>query len=167
MRSFCRTNPCHKIPPFRGGGGECRFYFYGREDFSETCSLALMHTKLRAHCQRVQGEMVAQIAVVHLFSGLHVSEGIEEQLASESVRTACLEQPKVGACAMIGLAKNHPWMLTTLRLRSRLPCTDPPQHRNFLFCRLYISDKGWGWGSAQSWRRFVFFLLAFIFQKQN
>ena len=28
-----------KIPPFRGGGGlgggECRFYFYGREDFSE------------------------------------------------------------------------------------------------------------------------------------
>ena len=34
----------HQIPPFRGGGvfwvffgGECRFYFYGREDFSE-CS---------------------------------------------------------------------------------------------------------------------------------
>ena len=32
----------HKSPPFRGGvfwvfflGGECRFYFYGREDFSE------------------------------------------------------------------------------------------------------------------------------------
>ena len=27
-----------KIPPFMGGGvggGECRFYFYGREDFSE------------------------------------------------------------------------------------------------------------------------------------
>ena len=33
----------HKIPRFRGGGvfwvfggGECRFYFYGREDFSDT-----------------------------------------------------------------------------------------------------------------------------------
>ena len=32
----------HKIPPFRGGGvlgrggGECRFYFYGREDFSDS-----------------------------------------------------------------------------------------------------------------------------------
>ena len=32
----------HKIPRFRGGGilgfgggGECRFYFYGREDFSD------------------------------------------------------------------------------------------------------------------------------------
>ena len=21
-----------------GGGGECQFYFYGREDFSDTCS---------------------------------------------------------------------------------------------------------------------------------
>ena len=37
----------HKIPRFRGGGvfwvlgggggGECRFYFYGRADFSEVC----------------------------------------------------------------------------------------------------------------------------------
>ena len=35
----------HKIPRFRGaggyfgGGGECRFYFYGRADFSEILSL--------------------------------------------------------------------------------------------------------------------------------
>ena len=41
----------HKIPPFRGGGvfwdlfwdlgggGECRFYFYGRDDFSDFCRL--------------------------------------------------------------------------------------------------------------------------------
>ena len=36
-------NPTQKIPRFRGGGGilgfleggKCRFYFYGREDFSE------------------------------------------------------------------------------------------------------------------------------------
>ena len=45
-RSFCRKNHVHKIPCFRGGGvfwvfflgggGESRFYFYGREDFSET-----------------------------------------------------------------------------------------------------------------------------------
>ena len=43
MRSFCRKNPVHKIPRFRGGGGlwvlgvggECRFYFYGRADLSE------------------------------------------------------------------------------------------------------------------------------------
>ena len=40
MRPFCRKNHVHKIPRFRGGilglgGGECRFYFYGREDFSE------------------------------------------------------------------------------------------------------------------------------------
>ena len=35
----------HKIPRFRGGGyfgfgggGECRFYFYGRADFSEMSS---------------------------------------------------------------------------------------------------------------------------------
>ena len=35
----------HKIPGFRGGGGlgfflgggECRFYFYGRGDFSDLC----------------------------------------------------------------------------------------------------------------------------------
>ena len=32
----------HKIPPFRGGvgGGECRFYFYGRADFSDLCHVA-------------------------------------------------------------------------------------------------------------------------------
>ena len=44
MRPFCRKNHVHKIPRFRGGGyfgfggggGECRFYFYGREDFSES-----------------------------------------------------------------------------------------------------------------------------------
>ena len=45
MRPFCRKSHVHKIPRFRGGGGisgfarggggECRFYFYGREDFSE------------------------------------------------------------------------------------------------------------------------------------
>ena len=43
MRSFCRKTCVHKIPRFRGGGyfgfwgggGECRFYFYGRADFSE------------------------------------------------------------------------------------------------------------------------------------
>ena len=42
MRLFCRKNNVHKIPRFRGGGGilvlgggECRFYFYGREDFSD------------------------------------------------------------------------------------------------------------------------------------
>ena len=41
MRPFCRKNYVHKIPRFRGGvfwvffwGGECRFYFYGREDFA-------------------------------------------------------------------------------------------------------------------------------------
>ena len=41
MRPFCRKSHVHKIPRFRGGGilgfggGKCRFYFYGREDFSE------------------------------------------------------------------------------------------------------------------------------------
>ena len=44
LLSFCRkTLHVHKIPRFRGrafwvlggGGGECRFYFYGRRDFSE------------------------------------------------------------------------------------------------------------------------------------
>ena len=47
MRPLCRKNHVRKIPPFRGGvggggilgfwggGGKCRFYFYGREDFSE------------------------------------------------------------------------------------------------------------------------------------
>ena len=44
MRSFCRKNNVQKIPRFRGGGvfwvlggggGECRFYFYGRADFSD------------------------------------------------------------------------------------------------------------------------------------
>ena len=45
MLPFCRKNHVHKIPRFRGGGdfgfwggGECRFYFYGREDFSEIVS---------------------------------------------------------------------------------------------------------------------------------
>ena len=36
--SFGRKKPMSiKIPPFMGGwgGGECRFYFYGREDFSD------------------------------------------------------------------------------------------------------------------------------------
>ena len=40
MRSFCRKNHVRKIPLFWGGffwgGGECRFYFYGRADFSDT-----------------------------------------------------------------------------------------------------------------------------------
>ena len=39
MRSFCRKTHVHKIPLFwggvLGGGGECRFYFYGRADFSD------------------------------------------------------------------------------------------------------------------------------------
>ena len=43
MRSFCRKTYVHKIPRFRGaggilglgGGGKCRFYFYGRRDFSD------------------------------------------------------------------------------------------------------------------------------------
>ena len=43
MRPFCRKNHVHKIPRLRGGGiwvffwggGKCRFYFYGREDFSD------------------------------------------------------------------------------------------------------------------------------------
>ena len=42
MRPFCRKSHVHRIPRLRGGGilgfgggGECRFYFYGREDFSE------------------------------------------------------------------------------------------------------------------------------------
>ena len=41
MRSFCgKKTHVHKIPPFMGGvgGGECRFYFYGREDFSDSRS---------------------------------------------------------------------------------------------------------------------------------
>ena len=44
MPSFCRKNHVRKIPLFGGGGvwggggGECRFYFYGRADFSELCS---------------------------------------------------------------------------------------------------------------------------------
>ena len=44
MRSFCRKTSVHKISRFGGGGGilgfggggECRFYFYGRADFSES-----------------------------------------------------------------------------------------------------------------------------------
>ena len=41
MRSFCRKIHVHKIPRFRGGyfgfggRGKCRFYFYGRADFSD------------------------------------------------------------------------------------------------------------------------------------
>ena len=44
LRFFCRKNHVHKIPRFKGGGilgflvgggGECRFYFYGRGDFSD------------------------------------------------------------------------------------------------------------------------------------
>ena len=40
MRSFCRKNHVRKITLFwggffGGGGGECRFYFYGRADFSD------------------------------------------------------------------------------------------------------------------------------------
>ena len=42
MPSFCRKNHVRKIPRFRGGilggGGECRFYFYGRADFSDFVS---------------------------------------------------------------------------------------------------------------------------------
>ena len=41
MRPFCRKKPVHKIPRLGGGiwglggGGKCRFYFYGRADFSD------------------------------------------------------------------------------------------------------------------------------------
>ena len=42
MRSFCRKTHVHKIPRlgggyfgFWGGGGVCRFYFYGHADFSD------------------------------------------------------------------------------------------------------------------------------------
>ena len=43
MRPFCRKTHVHKILRFRGGGilgfwgggGKCRFYFYGRADFSD------------------------------------------------------------------------------------------------------------------------------------
>ena len=52
MRSFCRKTHVHKIPRFRGGGyfgfwggGECRFYFYGRADFSDKCSLKWLFEK--------------------------------------------------------------------------------------------------------------------------
>ena len=46
-----------KIPRFRGGiwalggGGECRFYFYGRTDFSERALLrsGLLHDPLGVH----------------------------------------------------------------------------------------------------------------------
>ena len=41
MRSFCRKSHVRKIPPFRGGVWECRFYFYGRADF-----LILRHSEL-------------------------------------------------------------------------------------------------------------------------
>ena len=42
---FLQEKTVHKIPPFRGGGvfwvwgGECRFYFYGRGDFSDQSSM--------------------------------------------------------------------------------------------------------------------------------
>ena len=44
LRSFCKKTHVHKIPRFRGGGGilgfgggggKCRFYFYGRKDFAD------------------------------------------------------------------------------------------------------------------------------------
>ena len=43
MRSFCRKNPVHKIPHFRGGyfgfggGGKCRFIFMGARIFLKNC----------------------------------------------------------------------------------------------------------------------------------
>ena len=53
MRSFCRKTHVHKIPRFRGGGilgfgggGETRFYFYGRADFSETSAMSQMSKEL-------------------------------------------------------------------------------------------------------------------------
>ena len=52
MRSFCRKNlHVHKIPRFRFflggfGGGKCRFYFYGRGDFSESLRDNLARKKL-------------------------------------------------------------------------------------------------------------------------
>ena len=63
----------HKIPRFRGGvfwffwgGGECRFYFYGRADFSEhsatikrlsCCNIIFQH----AYCSRRSLEIALNI----------------------------------------------------------------------------------------------------------
>ena len=59
MRSFCRKKQFfHKIPRFRGGeyfgfwgGGRCRFYFYGRGDFSAKGPVqnGLVRTRFMAH----------------------------------------------------------------------------------------------------------------------
>ena len=57
MRSFCRKTHVHKIPHFRGGfwgkggGGECRFYFYGREDFSDFFLLSEPSKALEDWCR--------------------------------------------------------------------------------------------------------------------
>ena len=53
MRSFCRKTCVHKIPRFGGGGGilglggggECRFYFYGRADFSDNSLIKITASK--------------------------------------------------------------------------------------------------------------------------
>ena len=62
MRSFCRKTCVHKIPRFRGGviwvwggGGKCRFYFYGRADFSETIQLNVFQTQVFWKALRVMG----------------------------------------------------------------------------------------------------------------
>ena len=55
MRPFCRKNKVHEIPRFRGGegivgfggGGEGRFYFYGREDFSDSEPMMSQRTPMK------------------------------------------------------------------------------------------------------------------------
>ena len=69
MRSFCRKTYVHKILVLRGGGvfwvwgggGKCRFYFYGRGDFSK--NFVCDETLERVH------EMVSQTFRPEIGSG--------------------------------------------------------------------------------------------------
>ena len=66
MRSFCRKNHVRKIPLFwgwfLGGGGECRFYFYGRADFSDRGPV-----RDTPHIAQYLFEVVSQRGVSHPF----------------------------------------------------------------------------------------------------
>ena len=71
MRSFAGKTHVHKIPRFRGGGilgfgegGGCRFYFYGRADFSEKIQSVLDFSALRAAFWHA----IPQIAIDGIFS---------------------------------------------------------------------------------------------------